>query len=75
MLHVFLYSADCAIKLIDKKADFGVFSAEDAFFVANQINDKVNVIGELRNIERWNGNYCFKDQVMTEFQELVKSIS
>ncbi|KAK7572038.1 hypothetical protein V9T40_014510 [Parthenolecanium corni] len=57
-------SADCAIKLIDKKADFGVFSAEDAFFVANQINDKVNVIGELRNIERWNETYAFQTAVV-----------
>lgn len=52
---VLVYSVDCALKLQEGLADFGVFTAEQAILASHFIDESVNVIADLRHSERSNG--------------------
>lgn len=46
---------DCALKLQQGLADFGVFSAEEALLASNFIDKSVQVIADVRHDEQLNG--------------------
>lgn len=52
-----IYSADCALKIQRKEADFGIFTAEEALLALKFINDDVRVIGKLKN-RYWSNGKC-----------------
>lgn len=53
-------SVDCAIKIQNGEADFGLFTAEEALLVFNFINQDVEVIGQLRHREKLNESFAFQ---------------
>lgn len=48
-------SVDCALKLQEGLADFGVFTAEEALLASHFIDKSVQVIADIRHVERLKG--------------------
>lgn len=50
------FSVDCALKLQQGLADFGVFTAEEALLASKFIDKSVQVIADIRHNERRKGD-------------------
>ncbi|XP_065211083.1 transferrin-like isoform X2 [Planococcus citri] len=57
-------SADCAMKILRKEADFGIFTAEEALLAMKFINNDVQVIGQLRDRTHDNESFAFETVVV-----------
>lgn len=54
-----VFSVDCALKLQEGLADFGVFTAEQALLASHFIDKSVQVIADMRHVERLEGSSLF----------------
>lgn len=48
-------SVDCALKIQQGLAEFGVFTAEEALLASNFIDKSAQVIADIRHVERITG--------------------